>query len=127
VMKQLVNSWIEAELRGYGNTLACAIKELSQECGIKLTHSRVAEWRKGKYTPSPNVIAYMLYKVYPWALVKVGITATESQLDALEDLVLNMKLVDGDRHLDLVERTTCTGKITAAPTSEQESNRHGQI
>jgi len=36
-MKQLVNSWVEAELRGYGNTLGGAIKELSQECGIKLT------------------------------------------------------------------------------------------
>jgi hypothetical protein len=99
-MKQLVNSWIEAEKNGYRNTLAGAIREISQECGIKLTHSRVSEWRKGKYTPSPKVIAYMLYKVYPWALLRVGITATESQLDGLEDLVLNMKQDEGRRQLD---------------------------
>lgn len=100
-MKTLVNSWVEAELTGYGNTLAGAIKELSQECGIKLTYSRLSEWRRGLYTPSPKVLAYMLYKVYPWALQKVGLKATSAQLDGLEDLVLDMKLIDGDRHLDV--------------------------
>jgi hypothetical protein len=109
-MKQLVNSWVEAERGGYGNTLAGAIKELSQECGMKLTHSRLSEWRRGLYTPSPKVIAYMLYRVYPWALLKVGIKATDAQLDGLEDLMLDMKTVDGDRHLDLAERTPCIVK-----------------
>ena len=101
-MKQLVNSWVEAELKGYGNTLAGAIKELSQECGMKLTYSRLSEWRRGLYTPSPKVITFMLFRVYPWALSKVGIKATDTQLDGLEDLVLDMKMVDGDRQLDLV-------------------------
>lgn len=100
-MKQLVNSWIEAERSGYGNSLASAIKELNQECGMKLTHSRLSEWRRGLYTPSPKVVSYILYRTYPWALHKVGITASSAQLDALEDLVLDMKMVDGDRQLDL--------------------------
>lgn len=100
-LKRLVNSWVDAELNGYGNTLSGAIKDLSQECGTKLTHSRLAEWKRGRYTPAPKVIAYMLYRVYPWALMKVGINATDAQLDRLEDLMLDMKLVEGDRQLDL--------------------------
>lgn len=112
-MKQLVNSWVEAELRGYGNTLAGAIKELSQECGMKLTHSRLSEWRRGLYTPSPKVMAYMLYKVYPWALLRVGINATDAQLDGLEDLMLDMKVVDGSRQLDLAAHTACMDRDAA--------------
>lgn len=112
-MKRLVNSWVEAELRGYGNTLAGAIKELNQECGIKLNHSRLSEWRRGRYTPSPQVIAYMLYKVWPWALLKVGITATEAQLDGLEDLLLDMKMIDGDRQLDHTAHKLCMDKTGA--------------
>jgi hypothetical protein len=40
-MRQLVESWVEAEKTGYGNTLGDAIKALSKECGITLTHPRV--------------------------------------------------------------------------------------
>lgn len=77
-MRQLVDSWVEAEKTGYGNTLGDAIKALSKECGITLTHSRVAEWRKGKYTPSPKVLSHMLYRVYPWALQEVGLRASKA-------------------------------------------------
>ena len=99
-MRQLVSSWVEAERNGYRNTLRGAINELSQECGIKLTYSRLAEWRRGKYTPSQQVISQLLYRTLPWALLKVGIKATEAQLDALEDLLLNVRVVDGERHID---------------------------
>lgn len=99
-MRQLVNSWIEAEKQGYNNTLGGAIKDLNQACAMRLTYSRLAEWRKGKYTPAPKVIQHMLYRVLPWALVKIGIEATDAQLDALEDLILNVSVVDGDRQIE---------------------------
>ena len=101
-MKQLVNSWLEAEMKAYGcTTVQQALDDLNKECGLTVGHSRLAEWRRGKYTPAPKVIAFMLYRTVPWALVKVGLKPTEAQLDELEDLVLNMKVVAGDRHLDL--------------------------
>jgi hypothetical protein len=101
-MRQLVSSWVEAQKHGYRNTLGGAIKELNQECGIKLTYSRLAEWRKGKYTPSQKVLSQLLYKVLPWALMKVGVMATEAQLDALEDLIWNVRVTDGERHIELL-------------------------
>src|ERR1700682_1784667 len=101
-MRRLVESWIEAEKSGYRNTLGGAIKELNQECGIKLTYSRLAEWRRGKYTPSPKVLSQLVYRVLFWALMKVGIKATEAQLDALEELIWNVKVKDGERHIDLL-------------------------
>jgi hypothetical protein len=101
-MRRLVESWVEAEKIGYRNTLGGAIKELNKKCGTKLTYSRLAEWRRGKYTPSPKVLSHLLYSVLPWALFKVGIKATEAQLDALEDLIWNVQVKDGERHIDLL-------------------------
>jgi hypothetical protein len=101
-MRRLVSSWVEAEKSGYRNTLGGAIKELNRECGIKVRHSRLGEWRKGKYAPSQRVLSQMLYRVLPWALMKVGIKATEEQLDALEDLIWNVRVTDGKRHIDLL-------------------------
>ena len=99
-MRQLVSSWVDAERNGYRNTLRGAIDDLSLECGIKLTYSRLSEWRRGKHTPSQKVISQLLYRTLPWALVKVGIKPTEAQLDALEDLIWNVRVVDGERHID---------------------------
>ena len=101
-MRRLVESWIEAEKHGYRNTLGGAIKELNRECSIKLTYSRLAEWRRGKYTPSPNVLSQMLYRVLFWALVKAGIQATEAQLDALEELIWKVNVTDGERNIELL-------------------------
>jgi hypothetical protein len=101
-MRQLVESWVAAEKTGYRNTLAEAIRELNQECGITVTHSRVAEWRKGKYTPSPKVLSHMLYRVYPWALEEVGLRASEAQLDAIEDLLWKVNVTDGERNIELL-------------------------
>jgi hypothetical protein len=101
-MRQLVDSWVEAERTGYGNTLADAIKLLSKECGITLTHSRVAEWRNGKYTPSPKVLSHMLYRVYPWALRRAGLHASEAQLDMIEDLLWKVTVTDSERKIALL-------------------------
>jgi hypothetical protein len=101
-MRQLVESWVAAEKTGYRNTLAEAIRELNQECGTTVTHSRVAEWRKGKYTPSPKVLSHMLYRVYPWALQKAGLRASEAQLDAIEDLLWKVNVTGGERNIELL-------------------------
>jgi hypothetical protein len=101
-MQQLVSSWVDAQKNGYRRTLSVAIKELNKVCGIKLTYSRLAEWRKGKYTPSPKVLSHMLYWVLPWALMKVGIKATDAQLDALEDLIWRVNKADGQRNIELL-------------------------
>ncbi len=101
-MRQLVSSWVEAEKNGYRHTLREAIEELNRECGIKLTYSRLAEWRRGRYTPSQKVLSQMLYRVLFWALVKAGIQATESQLDALEELIWKVDVTDGERNIELL-------------------------
>lgn len=100
-MRRLVCSWEDAEKNGYRNSLGKAIKELSRETGIKLTYSRLSEWRRGIYTPSQKVLSQMLYRVMPWALMKVGLKATDAQLDALEDLLWNVNVVDGERYIEL--------------------------
>ena len=101
-MRQLVTSWVAAQKTGYRNTLPDAIKTLNRECGIDTTHSRLAEWRAGKYTPSQKVISHMLYEVLPWALREAGIGATEAQLDALEDLLWTVTVKDGERQIELL-------------------------
>ena len=101
-MRKLVESWIEAEKHGYRNTLGGAIKELNRECGTKLTYSRLGEWRKGKYTPSPKVLSQMLHGVLFWALVKAGIQASEAQLDALEALIWKVNVTNGERQIELL-------------------------
>jgi hypothetical protein len=77
-------------------------KVLRQECGITLTHSRVAEWRRGKYTPSPRVLSHMLYRVYPWAIQRAGLRASEAQLDVIEDLLWKVNVADGERNIELL-------------------------
>jgi hypothetical protein len=101
-MRQLVTSWVEAHKTGYRNSLPKAIEILNRECGTNTTHSRVAEWRAGKYTPTPKVLSHMLYWVLPWALQKAGIEATKAQLDALDDLIWRPNIRDGERHIELV-------------------------
>ncbi len=101
-MRQLVMSWITAHKAGYRNTLPDAIGILNRECGTNTTHSRLAEWRAGKYKPSQKVLSHMLYWALPWALREVGIQATEAQLDALEDLLWTVTTKDGERHIELL-------------------------
>ena len=99
-MRQLVNSWVEAQQTGYGKTLGQAIEDLNRECGTKLTYSRLAEWRRGKYTPCPEALSEMLYRtLLPWALMKVGLKPTDAQMDALEDLLWEVDVSDGVRNI----------------------------
>ncbi len=100
-MRRLVESWIAAE-KAYGFNLAEAIRQLNEDRGMALTHSRVAEWRSGKYAPSHQAISYMLYNTLPWAIEQAGIQATQAQLDALDELLWKMKIVDGERHVELL-------------------------
>jgi len=83
---------------------------------ITWTHSAGGQWRKGKYTPSPKVLFHMLYRVYPWGLLKMaGLRGRpHSQLDAIEDLPL-----EGQRNgrpngkiRIAVGRTACTYATT---------------
>ncbi len=99
-MRQLVSSWVEAEKDVYRHTLREAIEELNRECGIKVTYSRLAEWRKGKYTPSQKVLSQMLYRVLFWALIEAGIQASEAQLDKLEELIWKVNVRDGERYIE---------------------------
>ena len=101
-MRRLVESWIEAEKSGYRHTLREAIEELNRECGIKLTYSRLAEWRRGKYTPSPKVLSQMLYRVLFWALLKADIQANKEQLDTLEELIWKVNVTNGERNIELL-------------------------
>jgi hypothetical protein len=100
-MRRLVESWIEAE-KSYGYSLAEAIRQLNQDRSMALTHSRVAEWRNGKYAPSHPAISYMLYNTLPWAIKKAGIQATDEQMDALDELLWKTKITDGERHIELL-------------------------
>lgn len=85
-MRRLVASWIEAE-RSRGLTTASAIRELNEATGLRVTHSRVSEWRRGRYVPSPAAISYMLSRVLPWALRRAGIRCDEDCYDQLEALI----------------------------------------
>lgn len=96
-MEQLVETWVEAEREGYSNSLGQAIRELNEATDSKIHYSRIAEYRKGVHAPSPKVISYMLWRVLPWALMRIGHKATDPQLDALEDLLWLVDVKDGDR------------------------------
>ncbi len=101
-MRQLVSSWVEAQRHGYHRTLGMAIKELGRECAIKLTYSRLSEWRKGKYTPSQKVLSQLFFDVLPWVLQEAGVKVTAEQQDVLDGLIWNVKVVDGERQIELL-------------------------
>jgi hypothetical protein len=101
-MRQLVALWIEAEKTGYRNSLGEAIEILNRESGLKLNYSRLAEWRRGKYVPSPRALSWMMYRALIWALVKADIPTTTAQRDALERLIWKLKMTNGERNIELV-------------------------
>jgi hypothetical protein len=101
-MRQLVNSWIAAERELHQKSLAEAIRRMNDKRGCRLTHSRVAEWRRGVYVPSQVAISQMLYRTLPWALEKAGIQATNDQMRALESLLWITFDKDGQRGVELL-------------------------
>ena len=96
-MRQLVTSWLQAERKYHGNTQAQALRELNESLGVRVTHSRVAEWRRGVYVPSAEVLSEMLYRALPWLLKQAGITADRNQLGVL-DRLLWVHNEDGGRY-----------------------------
>lgn len=101
-MRRLVDSWINAEEEHYGNTLAAAIKRMNEKRGMRLTHSRVSEWRRGVYVPSQVVLSQMLYRTLPWALGRAGIQVSAAQRNALEELLWLTKVTNGQRYVELL-------------------------
>ena len=85
-MRTLIHSWIAAE-RSRGMTLGSAIQRLNSVRGTSVTYSRVAEWRRGVYVPTPVTLSYVLVRTLPWALRQAGISATKEQYGALEKLL----------------------------------------
>jgi hypothetical protein len=110
-VRRLVESWTEANRHMLGE----AIKILNEDCGTKLTYSRLAEWRKGKYTPSAKTLSHLLFWVLPWALERTGITTTEAQRDALADLIWNVRMVNGQQHLDCCLCRACMAASSTDP------------
>jgi len=78
-IRQLVDSWIQAEKEHYGLTQREAVARLNDELSIRLRVSRVAEWKRGKYCPSPAVLSELLWRTLPWALHRAGINVSKSQ------------------------------------------------
>ncbi len=83
-MKQLVASWIKAEKYYYGNTQAQAIRLMIEATGQRITHSRVSEWKRGKYCPSANVLSEMLWRTLPWALGQANLSISAEQQDRID-------------------------------------------
>lgn len=81
-MRRLVESWLTAE-RSRGLSQADAIRQLNDILGAKHTHSRIAEWRRGRYAPSQDALSYMLFRTLPWAIDEVGIAVSDDQFRAL--------------------------------------------
>jgi hypothetical protein len=85
-MRRLVESWIEAE-RSRGSNLTDAIRLLNEALDSKVTHSRLSEWKRGRYVPKQEALSFILLRTLPWAIEQAGIRASEEQIRALEQLV----------------------------------------
>ncbi len=101
-MRRLVESWIRAEKEHHGNSLAAAIRRMNEKRGTKLTHSRVAEWRRGVYVPEQLILSQMLYRTLPWAIKQAGIAAPAQQVSALEKLLWVIEEKDGQALVQLL-------------------------
>ena len=101
-MRQLVESWVAAEKEHYGNSLAQAIRGVNEEQGKCLTPSRVSEWRRGIYTPSPLMLSQMLLRTLPWALKRAGIVVSAAQLHELRSCFWEILEEDGRKSAKLL-------------------------
>jgi hypothetical protein len=101
-MQKLVESWIRAEKERYGTTQAEAIRRLNDHLGTAITHSRVAEWRRGVYVPSQEVLSALLYRTLPWAIEKAGGVMSPAQWRELEELLWVVVEQDGKRFIELL-------------------------
>lgn len=83
-MKQLVEIWLKAEKHYYGYTQARAIRRMMEMTGQRITHSRVSEWKRGKYCPSATVLSEMLWRTLPWALGQADLYVSPEQQDKID-------------------------------------------
>ena len=83
-MRRLVESWIEAEKYYYDNTQAQAIAHLNKRLKLRISHSRLSEWRRGKYCPSAKALSEMLWRTLPWTLGKAGLKVTDEQQNEID-------------------------------------------
>lgn len=101
-MRRLVESWLRAERGYHGNTLAAALRAMNEELATRTTRSRVSEWRRGTYVPSPETLSYMLNRTLAWALETAGVALTPGQHRALEALLWHTYEKDGEPWYDLL-------------------------
>jgi hypothetical protein len=101
-VKRLVDSWIEAERVIHGHNLASAIRRMNEKRGSSLTHSRVSEWRRGVFTPTPAVLSMMLFRALPWMLKEAGIDATPESYSRLEEFLWVCHDEGGTRSVELL-------------------------
>jgi hypothetical protein len=100
-MRVLIESWMQAKL-AKGHTIATALKELNEKRGTKVTHSRFAEWKRGRYTPDPCMLSQMLLDALPFVLRRAGISVTSKQVDALEKQIWHIVEEDGLSQVELL-------------------------
>ncbi len=102
-MRRLVETWVKAEKEYHGLSQAQAIKRLGETVDANITHSRLSEWRRGRYCPNPVVLSEMLYRALPWILKQAGISATPKQLDLADRLLWVIETKeDGLQHRDFL-------------------------
>lgn len=101
-MKRLVDSWVAAEKERYGNNLTAALQLLNDTLDTTTMHSRVSEWRRGRYKPSQGAISFMLYRTLPWALERSEIANSATQFQQLEDLLWESIEEEGQRSVELL-------------------------
>jgi len=83
-MRRLVESWIEAEKCYYGNTQAQAIAHLNKRLKLRITHSRLSEWKRGKYRLSAKAFSEILWRTLPWVLGEAGLKVTDAQQNEID-------------------------------------------
>lgn len=96
-MRQLVKSWVDAEKEYHGLTLGEAIEKLNADLAMRANYSRVSEWKRGRYVPNPTALSWMLSRVLPWMLQKMGLDPTPEALDRMANLLWVREIKDGKR------------------------------
>lgn len=66
----LVSTWRAIATKD--DTLTEALETMNRALGMKLTHSRVAEWEQEEKAPSTRVVNYMLATVIPALVIELG-------------------------------------------------------
>lgn len=81
----LISTWKEVATRS--GTLTEALKMINDHLGLKITHSRLSDWEKGKRAPSPTVINYLLAEA-----LRDKLTELEIEQDQIEEIILQLSI-----------------------------------